>query len=94
MKKFRCDLRIHAFPLLRHKIYGEEGRNKIRSGKFKGSEAINQIEGVLKEVIVKVLVESQQEVHEPVFLPGELKGGDGDGNVFGVEVVFKEDGGV
>ena len=33
---------MEAFPRLRHEIYGEEGRNKIRSGKivkFRGNQS-------------------------------------------------------
>ena len=58
------------------------------------SDAINQIEGVLKEVIVKFLVESQQEVHELVFLPGDFDRDDSEGLDVFVDVVFKEDRGV
>ena len=58
------------------------------------SEAINQIESVLKEIIVKVLVESQQKLHEFIFLPEEVKRDDSEGLFVFVDVVFKEIGGV
>ena len=48
----------------------------------------------MKEVIVKVLVEGQQEVHELVFLPGDFDCFDSEGFVVFVDVVFKEDKGV
>ena len=58
------------------------------------SKAINQIQGIEKDVVVKVLVESQQKVHELVFHCEEFKSDDSDGPVLFVEVVIKEYGGV
>ena len=50
------------------------------------------LDAVGKEVIVEVLVEIQQKLHEFVFLPEEVKRDDSEGLVVLVDVVFKEDG--
>ena len=50
------------------------------------------MDAVGKEVIVEVLVEIQQKLHEFVFLPEEVKRDDSEGLVVLVDVVFKEDG--
>ena len=58
------------------------------------SKTINHIQDIKKEVVVKVLVETQQKVHKPVFHFEELESYDSDGAVLFIEVVIKKDGGV
>ena len=48
----------------------------------------------MKEVVIKVLVEGQQKVHELVFLSGYFDCFDSEGFVVLIDVVFKEDKGV